>query len=377
MCGHVGIAGNLAYKDEATLKRLLLLDYFRGPDSTGLAAIRKAGEHKIAKVASHPLDLFEMNRFKDALSGHNSKAFIGHNRAATRGVVNSYNAHPYVYDHIIGAHNGTLDSASTKALEDAVGEKFGVDSQAIFAAIAKLGVDAAIPLMEEGKESTTGAWSLVWYDSQQNSMNFLRNKHRPMWYAYSKEFDRIFWASEWAMIENAVRMSVNGYELYRDDKGHRFWQTEADVHYRYDLEALAAGGTERPKPTAKVLKGKEPKQVTTTTYDPLDRGTGSNGPGKTWPIQSSTTKSRGGDGGNNVVELFGDRTSPLAGMISEDTFKRLAKDGCSWCSSPVDFLDVGLTIYESQDLVFCPECSKGRGASTSSRIYVQDMTGIV
>jgi hypothetical protein len=39
MCGHVGVAGDLALKDEALMKRLLIFDYLRGPDSTGLAAI--------------------------------------------------------------------------------------------------------------------------------------------------------------------------------------------------------------------------------------------------------------------------------------------------------------------------------------------------
>src|SRR3546814_12623264 len=53
-----------------------------------------------------------------SLSGYNSKAFIGHNRAATLGKVNGLNAHPFRYDNIMGAHNGTLDTQSWLRLEE-------------------------------------------------------------------------------------------------------------------------------------------------------------------------------------------------------------------------------------------------------------------
>src|SRR3546814_15939897 len=46
MCGHVGIAGKMELKDEALMRRLLVFDYFRGPDSTGFAALRKDGTHR-------------------------------------------------------------------------------------------------------------------------------------------------------------------------------------------------------------------------------------------------------------------------------------------------------------------------------------------
>jgi glucosamine 6-phosphate synthetase-like amidotransferase/phosphosugar isomerase protein len=117
MCGLVGIAGKLTVKDEATMKRLFLLDFFRGPDSTGLAAVRGDGNIHVSKLASHPIDLFDSARFKTALSGYNSKIFLGHNRYATKGKVNANNAHPYHYGDIVGAHNGTLSISSWRALE--------------------------------------------------------------------------------------------------------------------------------------------------------------------------------------------------------------------------------------------------------------------
>lgn len=151
MCGLVGIAGNLLYQDEFTMKRLLMADYFRGPDSTGFAAIRTNGDAFVAKLASNPIDLFNQKNFDTALNGNASRAFIGHNRAATRGKVVSANAHPFHFGSIVGAHNGTLDQESWDRLEEKLGEKYTVDSMALIAAIDKLGIEKTIKLCNEGK----------------------------------------------------------------------------------------------------------------------------------------------------------------------------------------------------------------------------------
>src|SRR3546814_6662079 len=73
MCGHVGIAGKMELKDEALMRRLLVFDYFRGPDSTGFAALRKDGTHRLAKIASNPLNLFDMKRFSERSEEHKSE----------------------------------------------------------------------------------------------------------------------------------------------------------------------------------------------------------------------------------------------------------------------------------------------------------------
>jgi predicted glutamine amidotransferase len=373
MCGLVGVAGNLAFKDEATMKRLFLLDYFRGPDSTGFAGIRTNGEAKIAKLSSNPIDLFDMAKFKDALNGPASKVFMGHNRAATKGAVTSANAHPYQYGHIIGAHNGTLDLASVSTLETMLGEKFAVDSQALFAAIAQFGIEATITAINEGRDYQTGAWSLTWYDQNDGSLNFLRNKHRPMWYAYNEEFDRLFWASEWLMIDNAVRMS-GGYELWKNEGGHSFFATEENTHYKFDTNLLIAGSKDRPKAKAKVIKGKEPAPVVsagvhnpfnrthtpvTTTLTPL---------GKTTPSRSNSS------GKTNIIHLLGDVNSPMAGYIKPERFMELAKYGCSFCQCDVEYGDVGLTIFERDDILLCADCSDHNdgkpNAIPATRVYV-------
>lgn len=344
-----------------------MYDYFRGPDSTGLASIRAEGVVKIAKIASHPLDLFDSKKFVDALSGFHSKALIGHNRLATKGVVNAVNAHPYQFGHIVGAHNGTLDHSSWSALEKAIDEKFDVDSQAIFAAIAKIGIEETVKLLQ-------GAWALVWYDLNENTLNFLRNKERPFWYSYSKEFDRVIWASEWPIIDASLKLSPQTFELYeQENTGYKYWATKENWLYKYDLDALKKGSEERPKPRVKELKGKEPTVVAAAgKVDPFKR-TGSM---TTYHgTYGATTRLTGSSQNKEVIHLHGNKTNPLGGYITREKFKEIAKYGCSYCSKDVEYGEVGITVIESQDKVLCPDCSVVEG--DQSRIYVTDLNKVV
>lgn len=368
MCGHVGVAGKLEHKDEALMKRLLLLDYFRGPDSTGFAALRNNGELKIAKMASHPLDLFDTKKFQDALSGWNSNVFLGHNRLATKGIVNAVNAHPYEYGHIIGAHNGTLDANSWKDLEELLGEKTNVDSQAIFACIEKFGI-------EETVKHLRGAWALVWINLSDNSLNFLRNKERSFWYAYSDKFDKVFWASEYHMIQAATGMSPVKYDMYSEkDTGHTYWGTEIDYWYRFDLEELKKGGQKPPKPRVKQLKGKEPVPAVTyhNGHSPFvpKTGTVTHIHGKTTTTTSTGStgsKSTDSEVARNFRHLQGSKAEPFGGYIDKATFEEIARYGCSWCGSDVEFDEPGVVIYEKDNSILCPTCS---GEVNHSRIYV-------
>jgi len=348
MCGHVGVAGKLEHKDEATVKRLLLFDYFRGPDSTGLAAVSgDAKTAKVVKMASHPIDLFDSKKFVDALSGWNSSVFLGHNRLATKGVVNGINAHPYHYGDIIGAHNGTLTQGSWDALNALNGEKSDVDSQAIFMAIDKYGIEEVVPLLQ-------GAWALVWFDMAAKTLNFIKNKERPLWYAYDKEFKRVFWSSEWQAMEAAISMSSVGYELYHNDDGHRFFSFKDDWLYTFEIEKLREGSENRPKPRVSELKGKAATPVVHTfqgSYTaPFQRQTSG----------TTTYGSRGGTGSEkklNVVNLVGSPDDPFSGAVDQKRMNELAKYGCSWCSTDIDFSEAGVTLYDAQDTVLCPQCS--------------------
>lgn len=364
MCGLVGIAGNLSFQDEATMKRLLIFDYFRGPDSTGMGTLRKDGSTRLAKAAVNPCDFFEMKSFTDALSASASLVFLGHNRYATKGKINGGNAHPFEYGHILGAHNGTLTEASWKALNELNGVDTDVDSQALILAISNFGIDEVVPLLE-------GAWALTWIDTKEGTLNFLRNKERPFWYAYEKGYKKIFWASEYPIIRAAVEMSTTKYEYATCDEGYSFRATAEDMHYRIPLEELVKGSDARPTFQVKELKGKEPPPaVTHYSGSPF---TGYRG-GQTPTIQvvggTSTKNSLTTTGPSpKVINLTGSTVAPFAGYLSRSKFDALAACGCSWCQKDVGFDEVGVHVDTIYETVLCPTCT---GDTTRSRLIVPD-----
>lgn len=401
MCGIVGVAGNLFAREELTMKRLLLLDSLRGMDSTGIAVVKYGGlKVDVAKRASHCFNLFDTKSFSDAVSG-STLAFIGHNRSATSGARDKdVNAHPFQVGHITGVHNGTLEDKDKGMLEDLVGEKFNVDSEALFAAIAKLGVKEVIPKLQKGRDSFKGAWSLVWWNSQDRTLNFLRNDHRPLWYCYSEDFKQIFWASEFWMLDVALQKAGN-YTLFKkpskDDptKTFRFFQTEVDTLYSVDVEKLAKGSKDRPKIAASKLAGKEP--VEAATAYPFVVGKSSEmrgsvcGPGQgggthtnssTKNTKTTIRKSTSSD--NGAITLVGDVDNPYAGYYNKLAFSLLGacfKGGssspeCSWCHEEVPFGQPGLVIHTKDNTVLCAKCNGNEVVTPLSdyapttRIYV-------
>lgn len=193
MCGLVGFAGDLFLKDREVFKELLYHDVVRGKDSTGIA-VCKGGSFSILKQAS-PSYLFLQNNAKkiDSLVELTSKAILGHNRAATQGAVTDANAHPFIAGDLVGTHNGTLTVRSFNDLDPL--KKYDTDSEAIYQYMNKYG-------FQETFDKLDGAWALVWYDSNTEELNFIRNEKRPLFYALAGSLrNKIYWSSEKGLLE--------------------------------------------------------------------------------------------------------------------------------------------------------------------------------
>lgn len=245
MCGLVGIAGDINAPLEKVFKTMLILDSLRGTDSTGVGAIGRHNEPIIAKQMGNPYELMDHSTFTRAMSKLN-RALIGHNRFATQGGVNRANAHPYEFETLIGAHNGTL--TNKYKLDDSADYK--VDSQNLYHHINKNGLKHAINLIE-------GAWSLVWWDKVEETLNFLRNKERPMWITKTKDGKTLLWASEAWMVEVAcMRERVEIQDII---------ETEVDIHYAFDIPKNAINQEYVGKPRVQEVKGFKPV-ATTTVY---------------------------------------------------------------------------------------------------------------
>lgn len=197
MCGLNGAAGTLDTKAEATFKDLLFLHVLRGDHSTGAASIGRGltDKAKSAKCLGPPWLLMDMGRFKHDVMGGSNKVYMGHNRYATKGGITLGNAHPFLFENVFGAHNGTVPDHYTKDLPDK--KYFATDSETIINSIDTLGIEETI-------KKINGAWALAWFDKRDNTINLLRNEKRPLYFAMDKDKKVLFWASELDLLAHAL-----------------------------------------------------------------------------------------------------------------------------------------------------------------------------
>ena len=229
MCGIVGIyTRNKATETHLKwFKTLLLVDQLRGEHATGIAKIDThtgaINVHKKAMSAVEYLSNKENVEFIDKYVDRGN-LYIGHNRYATMGnKADDKNAHPFTYKHITMVHNGTVDRWVMKDLEGFV--DLDVDSEMVCRTIANLGIEEAV-------KKFSGAFSLVWWDDAEKSLNFLRNDKRPMSICH---YDgTMMWASEEAFLGLILSREKNITEANYP------YSTAPNQHYRWLFDEKGA-----------------------------------------------------------------------------------------------------------------------------------------
>lgn len=191
MCGLVGIAGDVGYNARELFKDMLDVAQLRGRDSTGVIRVKdgpaeKPLDYTWVKRVGAPAWLFDSREYDREIAG-SSAALIGHTRSKTVGEVSIKTAHPFDFPEkqIVGVHNGTL-----RNYHKFEGYKPGmVDSEILYQNIANFGA-------QETFSEVDGAFACVWWDGEEQRLNFIRNKERPLWFTWSKDKRMMFWASE-------------------------------------------------------------------------------------------------------------------------------------------------------------------------------------
>lgn len=249
MCGIVGVTGNLQNTDKDIFRDLLLMCQLRGEDSTGFFSVPNINkEPTIGKAVGPPHELFATKAW-DTLNGYSTRAMIGHCRKATVGGVSRHTAHPFKYDNITGVHNGTL-----RNWRDLPTEIQQTDSATMFQYMSEVGAEAAIPKID-------GAFAAIWWDAEVGLLNVTRNGERTLYYAFSENGEKMFFASEAWMI--TITCDRHGQKLMdltpKGDHVTRTLPVETDKLFRVrpgpsSKEALVIlpdmdlkGGTDLPK----------------------------------------------------------------------------------------------------------------------------------
>jgi hypothetical protein len=182
------------------------------------------------------------------------------------------------------------------------------------------------------------------------------------------------------MLEAAGR--AEGIKFAAEGKeGFRFFPTDENVHYKYDVE-LFPTAVSKVKPKVKEIKGREPVAVATVGSGTDPFGRHGNGFGDHHQIHTrelgtttSMTTYRGATRPSiNHLNWFGTKAHPYAGYITKEKFDILSKYGCTWCQKDLEFGDIGVTIFETDAMVLCADCSGHEVVDdqTPNRIYVNN-----
>lgn len=194
MCGITGAnsSGRLSNPELGNLQSLLILNTFRGRDSTGLfdfvpmskeeSARKKTSSclywKRLEPAAQVAMELFEENlekggRWEDS----RPELIVAHARAATKGAIKEKNAHPFSFKGIIGVHNGTINGTFKNS------DKFETDSEALYHNIAEYGLEEA--LKEVVASSYNAAYALAYLSIDDGILNLIRNKERPLSFVHN------------------------------------------------------------------------------------------------------------------------------------------------------------------------------------------------
>lgn len=223
MCGLLGVAGSISDPDRIVFHNLIWISAIRGDDGTGVAsvAVGKPGEVMLVKSSGGPDRLFDRKQYYNAV-GKDKMLMIGHCRKKTIGDSSYMNAHPFEFEHIVGAHNGGLSAYTRHRLKNP--NSFDTDSETLFDHMNDEGVESTVKHLDSGPSD---AYALTWYDKRDHTINFLRNAERPLYYVFNKSHTVLYWASEIAFLYTALnhnRINFVGKEVtYLAEDYHMSW----------------------------------------------------------------------------------------------------------------------------------------------------------
>ena len=294
MCGIVGMAGDLAYQDKEIFKDLLTVCQLRGTDSTGAIRVKQDNSVGWCKAVGLPDVLMNLKHWENQIENGLGKAYIGHCRAKTVGKNHVNNAHPFDFDNVVGVHNGTLRGWST----DADAKNHEVDSSWLYNQIAEKGVKEAVENLDND-----GAWALVWWDRERNSLNFLRNSRRPLWFAWDKDKKKLFWASEVWMLYVVERK----LDLYRDPETKQIVFTPLPENQHWEFEIVTDFHLKKSKPVFTLKPVQEIKGVDKPVAANFQHNRGWNGYYSTRSEHFTKDSPKGGE-----------VASPFRGQLDDD-----------------------------------------------------------
>lgn len=220
----------------------------RGEDSTGVAIQpvsknpKELCDFDVVKSPGPPWILMDMKQYERVLK-YQARIIMSHNRSATIGPKTAQYAQPYKFDNVTGMHNGTVQLHEIRDLPN--GKDAISDSRTIIESIDLHGIEATLSKIE-------GAWALVWHDLRDDTLNFIRNDERLLYYCFDEKHECIFWSSEVEHLASAVnRSGIKRKEgeksfLFSANTWHKWKMPEKNQSFEEPVKTKVEG---RPKKT--------------------------------------------------------------------------------------------------------------------------------
>lgn len=226
------MAGDIDASDRLVFRDMLDVCQLRGRDSTGVINVNRQMQYGYYKNVGPPAFMFDRKSYAETIETGTHAALVGHCRHKTSGAVSRDNAHPFDFEDegIIGVHNGTLQNYSK--LDGYAYNK--VDSEVLFNHLAYNGAENTFNQIE-------GAWACVWWDDEQETLNFIRNSERTLYFTWSADRRKMYWASE-AWMFGAVERKTKLWNGPTDDGKGKYILLEENTLWSFNLAPNAKKG---------------------------------------------------------------------------------------------------------------------------------------
>ncbi len=241
MCGIVGIfTVKTGFGNDDYFKNGLYASALRGADATGLLKVGTDNTTLIYKKPVCSSDFLQLSTVFKILATP-ATLLLGHCRAATLGNKHALEAaHPFQEGNIIGVHNGTLTQWERRYKDrDMIS-----DSHYIIKRIDTIGIKETVADLQ-------GAFTIVYWDIKEKTLNIIRNEERPIIISYNKSRGLVMFASEIAILDFAAKRA--GITLDKSGKEQNaFWTADPGSLFTYSnsinpkIEKLAIKESYKP-----------------------------------------------------------------------------------------------------------------------------------